>query len=118
MPGDELATAATLSPRSIACSALTACGLTLTAAPISPNAGAASNTSACIPKVRSACAAASPASPPPTIAIPQLDGIRPPGGLKRPLGQVGRPFRLDAVVERLARARDHREGLLAAERDA
>src|SRR5262245_53384225 len=75
MPGDELATAATLSPRSIARSALTACGLTLTAAPISPKAAAASNTSAVMPKVRSACAAASPASPPPTIAILQLDGI-------------------------------------------
>src|SRR5262245_33862846 len=58
---------------------LTACGLTLTAAPISPNAGAVSNTSAFIPKVDSACAAASPASPPPTIAILQLDDIHPPG---------------------------------------
>src|SRR5262245_62762925 len=76
MPGDDLATAATLSARSIARSALTACGLTLTAAPISPKAAAASNTSAVMPKVRSACAAASPASPPPTIAILQLDGIR------------------------------------------
>src|SRR5215475_9919451 len=75
MPGEEFATAATLSARSIACSALTACGLTLTAAPISPKAAAASNTSAVIPKVLSACAAASPASPPPTIAILQLDGI-------------------------------------------
>jgi hypothetical protein len=50
--------------------------LTLTAAPISPKAGAASKTSAFIPKVVSACAAASPASPPPTIAILQLDDIR------------------------------------------
>src|SRR5215472_10569988 len=77
MPGDAVATAATLSPRPIACSALKACGLTLTAAPISPKAAAASKTSACIPKVLSACAAASPASPPPTIAIRQLDDIRP-----------------------------------------
>src|SRR5262249_11504371 len=77
MPGDVVPTAATLSPTPIACSALTACGLTLTAAPISPRAGAVSNTSARIPWVLSACAAASPASPPPTIAIPQLDDIRP-----------------------------------------
>src|SRR6516225_4782722 len=75
MPGDDVATAATLSPRPIACSALKACGLTLTAAPISPKAAAASKTSACIPKVLSACAAASPASPPPTIAIVHLDDI-------------------------------------------
>jgi hypothetical protein len=39
----------------------------LTAAPISPKAGAVSKTSAFIPKVFSAFAAASPASPPPTI---------------------------------------------------
>src|SRR6266487_631613 len=77
MPGDAVATAATLSPRPIACSALQACGLTLTAAPISPKAAAASKTSACIPQVLSACAAASPASPPPTIAILQLPDIRP-----------------------------------------
>src|SRR5262245_28865858 len=38
--------------------------------------------------------------------------------LMDPSGQVCRPFRLDAVVERLARAGDDREGLLAAERDA
>src|SRR5262249_39880925 len=77
MPGDVVPTAATLSPTPIACSALTACGLTLTAAPISPRAGAVSNTSARIPWVLSACAAASPASPPPTLAIPQLDDIGP-----------------------------------------
>src|SRR5262249_2224534 len=82
MPGDEFATAATLSPTPIACSALTACGLTLTAAPISPRAGAASKTSAFIPRVLDACAAASPASPPPSIAIPQLDDILPPETLK------------------------------------
>src|SRR3977135_973108 len=81
MPGDEFATAATLSPTPIACSALTACGLTLTAAPISPKAGAVSKPSAFVPKVFSACAAASPASPPPTIAILQLDDIRPSGAL-------------------------------------
>src|SRR5215813_345097 len=73
MPGDAVATAAILSPRPIACSALTACGLTLTAAPISPKAGAVSKTSAFMSKVRSACAAASPARPPPTMAILQLD---------------------------------------------
>src|SRR6266566_10005881 len=78
MPGDAVATAATLSPRPIACSALQACGLTLTAAPISPKAAAASKTSACIPQVLSACAAATPASPPPTIAILQLPDIRAP----------------------------------------
>ena len=39
MPGDEYPTAATLSPTPIARSALTACGLELTAAPISPKAG-------------------------------------------------------------------------------
>jgi hypothetical protein len=40
--------------------------------------------------------------------VPQLD----------PLRQVGRPFCLDAGVERLARAGDDREGPFAAERDA
>src|SRR5438128_1835880 len=75
MPGDACPTAAILSPMPMARSALTACGLVLTAAPISPKAGAVSNTSALIPKVFSACAAAIPASPPPTIAILQLDGI-------------------------------------------
>src|SRR4051812_40966081 len=78
MPGEVVPTAAILSPTPIACSALTACGLTLTAAPISPKAGAASKTSAFIPKVSSARAAASPASPPPTIAILQLPDIRAP----------------------------------------
>ena len=76
MPGDVVPTAATLSPTPIACSALTACGLVLTAAPISPKAGAVSKTSAFMPNVCSAFAAASPARPPPTIAILQLDGIR------------------------------------------
>src|SRR5437879_475209 len=76
MPGEAYATAAILSPTPIACSALTACGLALTAAPISPRAGAVSNTSGAIPKVLSAFAAASPASPPPTIAILQLPDIR------------------------------------------
>src|SRR5277367_6724530 len=69
MPGEELATAAILSPRPIAWSALLALGLVLTPAPISPRWGAASNTSAAMPKAASACAAASPASPPPTMAI-------------------------------------------------
>src|SRR5439155_25582682 len=78
MPGDVVPTAATWSPTPIACSALTACGLTLTAAPISPRAGALSKTSAFIPNVFSACAAASPARPPPTIANLRLDDIRPP----------------------------------------
>src|SRR5215207_8033618 len=77
MPRDRCPTAATLSPTPIACSALTACGLALTAAPISPKAGAVSNTSALMPKVCSAFAAASPASPPPTIANLQLDDIHP-----------------------------------------
>src|SRR5258708_6589917 len=75
MPGDELPTAATLSATPIACSALTACGLTLTAAPISPKAGAVSKTSTFIPNAFSALAAASPASPPPTIAILKFDDI-------------------------------------------
>src|SRR5262249_53997908 len=61
------------SPTPIARSALTACGLTLTAAPISPSAGAVSNTSAAMPNIFSALAVASPARPPPTIAIRQLD---------------------------------------------
>src|SRR5580658_6976650 len=69
MPGEALATAAILSPRPIAMSALLALGLVLTPAPISPSCGAASNTSADMPKAASACAVASPASPPPTIAI-------------------------------------------------
>src|SRR5262249_6485114 len=67
--------ASTLSPTPIARSALTACGLTLTAAPISPSAGAVSNTSAAMPNIFSALAVASPARPPPTIAILQLDDI-------------------------------------------
>src|ERR1700743_3104675 len=75
MPGDRCATAATRSPTPIARSALTACGLVLTAAPISPSAGAVSNTSALRPNVFSALAAASPARPPPTIAILQPDAI-------------------------------------------
>jgi len=49
-------------------SALTAWLLMLMPAPISPNVGACSNTSASKPKEASACAVASPASPPPTIA--------------------------------------------------
>src|SRR5262245_13308066 len=76
IPRDRCATAATLSPTLIARSALTACGLVLTAAPISPRAGAVSKTSALIPRAFSAFAAASPASPPPTIAILQLADIR------------------------------------------
>src|SRR3954471_17569378 len=72
MPGDVVPTAATWSPTPIACSALTACGLTFTAAPISPQAGAVSNTSAFMPQAFSALAGASPASRPPTIAILQL----------------------------------------------
>src|SRR5579862_4338446 len=73
MPGDVVPTAATLSPTPMARSAFTACGLAFTAAPISPSAGAASKTSAFTPKTVSAFAAASPASPPPTIAILQVD---------------------------------------------
>ena len=63
MPGERCPTAAILSPTPIACSALTACGLTLTAAPISPSAGAVSNTSALIPKVFSALRGREPGEP-------------------------------------------------------
>src|SRR4249919_2982302 len=70
-PGERWPMAAISSPTPMACSALTACGLTLTEAPISPNAEAASKTSALIPNVLRALAAASPARPPPTIAMLQ-----------------------------------------------
>src|ERR1700733_10359996 len=69
MPGEELATAAILSPTPLAARALFAFGLTLTAAPTSPKADAASYTSACIPKAAIACAAANHASPPPTMMM-------------------------------------------------
>src|SRR4051812_45221780 len=106
MPGDEYPTAAILSPTPIACSALTACGLTLTAAPISPKAGAVSKTSALIPRLFSACAAAIPASPPPTIANLQLDDIRPSSALSLCLRLIEPELRtidlgLGRVVQRL-----------------
>src|ERR1700691_1792943 len=88
MPGDEVPTAATLSPAPIARSALLAWGLTLTAAPISPKAGAASNSSAFTPRVVSACAAATPASPPPTIAILQLADMRLSSHSPGPIGRM------------------------------
>src|SRR3984885_7051218 len=69
MPGEEVPTAAIFSSSPMAGSARAAFGATLTAAPISPKAGAASKTSARIPIRVSAWAAANPASPPPTITI-------------------------------------------------
>src|SRR6516225_8398391 len=89
MPGDLCPTASTLAPRPIACRALTACGLVLTAAPISPSAGACSNTSVSMPTVASDWAVARPASPPPTIAILQLDAIRPSASANQRFWHLG-----------------------------
>ena len=77
MPGERVPTAAIFSPSPMAISACVAFGATLTAAPISPKAGAASKTSASIPNRDSACAAANPASPPPTITMPAIVCIAP-----------------------------------------
>src|SRR5579862_6064471 len=82
MPGDRVPTAAIFSPKPMAISACVAFGATLTAAPISPSAGAASKTSAAIPKRESACAAANPASPPPTITMPAIVYITPRSGAR------------------------------------
>src|SRR5579862_9904617 len=82
MPGERVPTAAIFSPKPIAISACVAFGATLTAAPISPSAGAASKTSAAIPKRESACAAANPASPPPTITMPAIVYITPRSGAR------------------------------------
>src|SRR5437870_5651798 len=51
---------------------------------------------------------------------PDMDRISPlsQGTNSKSVRQVLRPFRPHAIVERLARAGDDREGLLAAERDA